>query len=147
MSTLVAQDLGPTVLVDGQVIERLAQKGQLPRRSNCAQISNSRLWVLGAAEANRILPSKESQPLLLSSVIEALVSEFNYVIVDAPALSASSTAESLSPYVDGTILVAIPNSTEIQDLTAARIKLTSRGGHVLGAIYNTSSGASGPGGA
>jgi Mrp family chromosome partitioning ATPase len=146
MATLVAEELGTTILVDGQTIGRMAQKGQLPRRSDCAQISNSGLWVLGATEAGQMAFSDRGRSLLLGSIIEALVREFEYVIIDAPALAASPAAESLSPYVDGTILVVIPNSTEIQDLAAARVKLTSRGGHVIGAIYNTSSGKSSAGG-
>ena len=145
MSTLVAEELGTTVLADGQIIERLALKGQLPRRSDCTQVNNSQLWVLGATEANRLPCNEKGWSLPLGSIIEALVRDFDYVVVDAPALSASPTAEALSPYVDGAILVAVHNDTAVRDLAAARIKLTSRGGQVLGAIYSTAPGKSGPG--
>ena len=139
MSTLIAENLGHTVIVEGQLIERLAQKGLLPRRSDCTQISNGRLWVLGTEEVSRIPLSVEPRPIPIGAVIEALSREFDYVVVDTPALSESQAAEVIAPYVDGAILVATHNTTELQDLAEARVKLTARGGNVLGAIYNTSS--------
>lgn len=146
MATLIAEEFGATILVDGPLIERLAQKGRIPRRSDCKQINNSHLWVLSATEASGMACSEKSRSIPVGAVIEALIREFEYIVIDAPALSVADTAESLSPYVDGSILVAMPNRTEIQDLAEARTRLTARGGHILGAIYNTSSGQSGAGG-
>lgn len=137
-ATLVAEEFGSTILVDGRVIEEFAKAGRLPTRADCSSIKNTRLWVLGSSESARTVSNELSHPLLLGAVVEALVREFDFVIIDAPAMSQSAVAESLSPYVDGSILVVVPNITEIRDIVDARVKLTARGGHVFGAIYNSS---------
>jgi Mrp family chromosome partitioning ATPase len=138
LSTLVAEVFGKCVLVDGQVVADLARKGQLPSRSDCTSIKHSRLWVLGTAEGAEISAQARGKKAPVRAILDSLLGDFEYVVVDTPALSESKAAEALSPEVDGVILVVVPNETDIEDISTARIKLTSRGGHLLGAIYNTS---------
>ncbi len=68
--------------------------------------------------------------------IAELRSEFDYVIVDVPALSESADAIALGPQVDGLVLVLEANSTRresaskmVENLRAAKIK-------ILGAVLN-----------
>lgn len=138
LSTLVAEVYGTSVLVHGQVIADLARKGLAPMRADCTPIRHSRLWVLGTAEGAKMAACTREKKVDVRSVLDALLRDFVYVVVDAPALSVSKAAEVLSPEVDGIILVVVPHETDIEDISAARVKLTSHGGHVLGAIYNTS---------
>lgn len=137
MATLVAMELGPTVLVDGQLLERIARIGVVPRRSHCKQINNGPLWVFSSMEARQMVYNEKGHAIPLGVVIEALEREFKYIVIDAPALSVASIADMLSPYIDGCILVAIPNRTELQDLSEARKRLTAGGGQILGAICNS----------
>jgi hypothetical protein len=145
MSTLVAEVFGTSVLADGQVIADLARKGTLPTRTDCAPIRHSRLWVLGTAEAAKMSAHTREKEVPVRSILDSLLHDFEYLVVDAPALSISKAAEALSSEVDGIILVVVPHETDIDDISAARVKLTSHGGHVLGAIYNTSLDTSGTG--
>jgi hypothetical protein len=137
-ATLLAEEFGSTILVDGQTIEAFAKAGKAPTRVDCSSVRNSQLWVLGSSDLPRSVRSEHNAPWSLSSVVEALLKEFKFVIIDAPAISESTIAESLAPHVDGSILVVVPNVTEVRQITIAKMKLTTRGGRLFGAIYNSS---------
>jgi Mrp family chromosome partitioning ATPase len=70
--------------------------------------------------------------------VKGLLKEFDFVIIDAPSIAESTLAETLAPSVDGSILVVVPNVTEVGEIVSARVKLTTRGGRLFGAIYNSS---------
>jgi Mrp family chromosome partitioning ATPase len=137
LSTLLAEKFGTTLLVDGHAVANLARRRVVPMRSDCSSVRRSRLSVLGKAKAAEIVDHTGKKEESFQFVIESLLHEFEYVIVDAPALSVSRVAQALSPHVDGVLLVVVPNQTDIGDICSARQKLVSTGGHLLGAIYNT----------
>lgn len=136
-ATLVAGMLGTSLLIDGRAVLGLARRRVVPLRSDCTSVGHSRLSVLGKAEAAEITAHAQRRGESVRFVIDSLLNEFDYAIVDAPALSVSRAAQAISPHVDGVLLVVVPNETDIVELSAARKKLMSAGTHVLGAIYNT----------
>lgn len=136
MATILAQTLGMTLLVDGPVLPRLAQSGQLARRLDCTHVDGGHLWHLGTAEVNRMDMVVQSSSHHLRPVLGSLAQEFDYVVVDTPSLAISGLAEALAPIVDGTVLVAVKDRTTVLDLETARLKLTGQGGMLLGSIYN-----------
>lgn len=159
LSTFVAETFGTSLLADGQVLADLATQGTLPLRAHCTPVKHSRLCVLGKTEAANLTAktgvSRIVIPFLSRSslrngvgprtVMNSILRDFEYAVVDAPALSESKAAETLACAVDGIILVVVPHETDINAIAAARVNLTSKGGRFLGAIYNTSLAPSYPG--
>jgi len=137
LSTLLAEKFGSTLLIQGRVLDDLARRRVRPVRSDCASVKQSRLSVLGETEAAEIVDHLGRGKKDVPFVIDWLLHEFEYVIVDAPALSMSKIALTLSPHVDGVLLVVVPNETDIGDVRGARNRLKSADAHLLGAIYNT----------
>ena len=135
LSTIVAEMFGASLLVDGQVLVNMARRKILPLLSDCAVVNESRLRVLGRATAAQ-MKAKGSSDADVGAVLKSLLSDVDFAVIDAPALSASSAAKVLCPEVDGVILVVVPHETDLHDIKNARIALSSHGAQVLGAIYN-----------
>jgi len=68
--------------------------------------------------------------------IDLLRSEFDYSIIDCPALKSSGDLLSIAPFVDGVILVVEANRTRRGDPRQAERCIVSAGGKVLGFILN-----------
>lgn len=68
--------------------------------------------------------------------IELLRSEFDYSIIDCPALKVSGDLLSIAPFVDGVILVIEANRTRRDDPRQAEQCIAAAGGKVLGFILN-----------
>jgi hypothetical protein len=136
MAMMLAERHGPTLLVDALAIVGLARKGRLPTRFMCVQINHGHLWVLGSASVAEMSTSTLAAPLSVREIVEKLELLFDYVMVDAPAMSISNAAEFISTAVNGSMLVVMPNVTEVREVSIARRKLTAQGGRLLGAIYN-----------
>ncbi|CAN5674400.1 hypothetical protein BH10ACI4_BH10ACI4_11320 [soil metagenome] len=145
ISTMLAERHGPTLLVDALAIVGLARKGRIPTRFMCTQINHGHLWVLGSAPVAEMSADSLVAPLSVREIIEKLELLFDYVMVDAPAMSISNAAEFLSTAVNGSMLVVTPNVTEVREVAQARSKLTKQGGRLVGAIYNRIDGNSGTG--
>lgn len=136
LATLLA-GFGSTLLLDGHALFSLAHRRVVPALTDCTSIKQSQLSVFGKAEAEEIAHNTKTKGENVLSEIDALFLEFDYVIVDAPALSVSKAAPTVSIHADGVLLVVVPNETEIADVCAARKKLEAVGSRLLGAIYNT----------
>lgn len=136
IAIMLAERHGTTLLVDALAILQLARIGRIPTRHMCLQINHGPLWVLSSASVASMSADTLAVPLTVRQIVEKLELLFNYVMVDAPAMSISNAAESLSTSVNGSILVVMPNVTEVREVSAARSKLAAQGGRVLGAIYN-----------
>jgi capsular exopolysaccharide synthesis family protein len=106
-----------------------------PIRSFAQPLSCPRLWLVtsgSAAEDGQSLLSSDRMRLRMTE----LRAEFDYVLVDTPAISASNDATVLGSSTDGLVMVLKANSsrresarTAIQDLRAAKVR-------VLGAVLN-----------
>lgn len=68
--------------------------------------------------------------------IELLRSEFEYTIIDCPALGESGDLLSVAPFVDGVIVVVEANRTRRAEPVQAEQTITAAGGKLLGYIVN-----------
>jgi capsular exopolysaccharide synthesis family protein len=104
-------------------------------RSFAQPLSCPRLWLVGAGS-----PAEDSQNLLSSDRmklrITELRTEFDYVLIDTPAVTSGHDATLLAAAADGLVMVLKANSSRresargaISDLRAAKVR-------VLGAVLN-----------
>jgi Mrp family chromosome partitioning ATPase len=106
-----------------------------PIRSFAQPLSCPRLWLVSCGS-----PAEDGQSLLSSDRMRLrmteLRSEFDYVLIDTPAIGSSNDATVLGSVMDGLVLVLKANSSRresargaIHDLRAAKVR-------VLGAVLN-----------
>ncbi len=113
--------------------DAIAQAG--PIRSFAIQVAGSNLWVLPAGTTS------ENKERLLNSEgmrtrLAELVKEFDYVLLDSPALAAYSDALTLGALVEGAILVLQSDSTRRQAARSAKEVMEGAGVRLLGAVLN-----------
>lgn len=60
----------------------------------------------------------------------------DWIIVDAPALEASTAGISMASAMDGVVLVVKSDETQLGDVKSLRREIEAAGGHVLGVIMN-----------
>jgi Mrp family chromosome partitioning ATPase len=68
--------------------------------------------------------------------IELLRSEFDYTIIDCPSMRESGDVLSVSPFVDGIILVVEANRTRRDQPRQAEYSIAAAGGTLLGYVLN-----------
>lgn len=68
--------------------------------------------------------------------IDLLRSEFDYTIIDCPSLKESGDVLSISPFVDGIILIAEANRTRRDQPRQAEQRIAAAGGTLLGYVLN-----------
>ena len=68
--------------------------------------------------------------------IELLRSEFDYTIIDCPSLKASGDVLSISPFVDGIVLIVEANRTRRDQPRQAEQSIAAAGGTLLGYVLN-----------
>jgi Flp pilus assembly CpaE family ATPase len=138
IASMMAEDLGTTLLVDAISVLDFAHSGASIDRSLCKQVQSTKLSLLGSAGTYR-RNKGTVEPSQIAAVLDPLYKEFDFIVVDAPAMRLNSAADKLAPHVVGSIVVVIPDETEMGEMRTARRRLTSRGGTILGAIYNVTS--------
>lgn len=115
------------------LVTSLLEDGDI--RSFAKQLKPSNLWLLSAG-----IPAPKSPSLLnserLKVRLQELRKEFNYILIDAPALNLYSDALALGRIADGLVVVLQADSTRresalkgLQTLREAQVK-------VLGAVLN-----------
>ncbi|MFN0123940.1 MAG: hypothetical protein ACKV2V_25845, partial [Blastocatellia bacterium] len=70
------------------------------------------------------------------AMMEMLRPRFEFVLIDAPAISANPETSLLATLADGIILVAQQDETKCHALTAARASLQSSRANILGVVLN-----------
>lgn len=60
----------------------------------------------------------------------------DWIVVDAPALEASSAALSVAGQVDGVVLVVAADRTRVEEAEALRDEISGAGGAILGVVLN-----------
>ena len=68
--------------------------------------------------------------------IDLLRSEFDYTIIDCPSLKESGDVLSISPFLDGIILIAEANRTRRDQPRQAEQRIAAAGGTLLGYVLN-----------
>jgi len=106
-----------------------------PIRTAIRATSLPNLFVITAGK-----PGEESQPLLASDRmrmrIHELRSEFDFVLIDAPAMSLGSDPIGLGSLSDGVVLVLKANASRKQTARQAVQSLQEGNAKVLGAVLN-----------
>ena len=85
-----------------------------------------------SSEEQAVLPGWDHQ----RAALDRLRPRYGAVLIDCPALSKSASALSLSPVVDGVVLVVEANRTKRDDITHAEQRLESAGAKIVGLILN-----------
>jgi polysaccharide biosynthesis transport protein len=96
------------------------------------------LAVLGAG----IKAADHPEDLFLSAafpkILEELAQQFDYVIIDGPALLENSGTEAILPSVDGVVVVTRPTVSTTTDLVECRTRLDDAKARVLGLVVSDS---------
>lgn len=69
-------------------------------------------------------------------IVQQLRGRSQYVVIDCPALSASSDCISLAPLVDGIVLVVEADRTKKSQIANAQCRIEAAGGKILGLVLN-----------
>ena len=72
----------------------------------------------------------------LTALFGELRSQFDFVLIDAPPVLSTADAASISPHVDGTIIVVDSSRTDTDALLRVRSELERSGGTIVGAVLN-----------
>ncbi len=75
----------------------------------------------------------------LGTFMQVAGSEYDYVIIDTPALECNTDALVISDRTDAAILVAKMGSTTIKDIRKAQTQLNAINAYILGVVLNKSS--------
>lgn len=147
---LATQGSGSVCLVDANLrapsLHQLLGVGKFPGLADATvkpgpikdftvRIPEGNLWLLpsgsSAAEAQRLFASDR-----LRSRLGELVEEFEFVLIDAPAVGSGSDAVLLGQMADGVVLVLEANSTRRETARMAKESLESANVKLLGAVLN-----------
>jgi len=73
---------------------------------------------------------------IMKDLLEKLKVEYDYILIDSPAISVAADASLLSHMCDGTLFVIASDEATIEDTILAKELLISAGANILGAIHN-----------
>jgi Mrp family chromosome partitioning ATPase len=92
------------------------------------------LAVLGAGTTAAGLPEDLFLSTAFPKVLEELARQFDYVIVDGPALLDAAGTEAILLSVDGVVVVVRQTVSTITDLVECRTRLSNAGARLLGIV-------------
>lgn len=72
----------------------------------------------------------------IGGLVKELSSQFDIVLIDAPPVLSAADASSISPSVDGTIVIVDSSRTDTDTLLRVRAEIDRAGGNVIGAVLN-----------
>jgi Mrp family chromosome partitioning ATPase len=109
----------------------------------CAQTDMDNVMILSAVEGTGRGPSItpkltgwHSSPQIQQAYLKTLLWNFDYVIVDCPALSSSSDVKALAPILDGVAVVVEAKRRRVRRIQTSQHVVESFGGKFLGYILN-----------
>ncbi len=124
------------LLADAQAILAIAHRDGVHAVALCERVEPGRVWVLGSRQIEHAGLSSSRVLSSPAAVLELLRHEFSHIVIDAPALSVSDDALTLSATVLGTVFVAASARTEKRQIVEACRTFTSLGAKVFGSVYN-----------
>lgn len=71
-----------------------------------------------------------------AEVLRQMKQEFDFVVIDAPAIAMHGEAAALAGLVDGVILVAEPHVTPLRHMDRTQRRLHRARAHILGMVFN-----------
>jgi Mrp family chromosome partitioning ATPase len=120
---------------------RVPEASQVVRHCSETQLDN--LLTLPAVVGRLVGPRNpqpvkdwHSDPEYRAACLKALRWNFDYIIVDCPALAVSSDATLLAPLIDGVAIVVQAGRTRRGQIQRARQTVENAGGEFLGFVLN-----------
>ena len=132
------------LIVDARALHDLHQKDVSEALQHCAPTLMDNLQFLPAVETveqssgekTARLTGWHSSPQIRQAYLNRLIQHFDYVIIDCPAMSASSDMNALASLIDGVVVVVDANRTVYLNRQGSQELVESAGGKVLGYILN-----------
>lgn len=132
------------LIVDARALHDLHQKDVSQALQHCAPTLMDNLKFLPAVETveqscgekTSRLTGWHSSPQIRQAYLNRLLQHFDYVIIDCPAMSASSDMNALASLIDGVMVVVDANQTVYLNWQGSQELVESAGGKVLGYILN-----------
>ncbi len=133
-----------TVIVDAQRLQRLTAADYMHLPQLCVDTNIHNLWLLPNKEFDgRLARTHHAQadawqrePEFGLERLQAFGSEFDYTLIDCPALKASYEAAMLAPIVDGVVLVVEADRTKRDQIRRAQQTIGMSNGKLLGLVLN-----------
>ena len=132
------------LIVDARALHDLHQKDVSQALRHCAPTLIDNLKFLPAIETVEQSSGKKterltgwhSSPQIRQAYLNRLSQHFDYVIIDCPAISASSDVGALSSMIDGIVVVVDANRTVYLKGQGSQEVVENVGGKILGYILN-----------
>jgi Mrp family chromosome partitioning ATPase len=106
-----------------------------PSKCSAAQVGDTNLWFLPAGnQCKHVLLLPDSS--LVETRLRELRKEFDYVLLDGPALTSSALATSICKAADGTVMVMEPSGITATTLANRRRLLATAKIRLLGVVIN-----------
>lgn len=139
---LAAKTQRRVVIVDASAFHDLERTDANQILRQCTKTGIDNLLLLSAAEGVGRSSSERpmritgwhSTPQIRQAYLKKLCCNFDYVIIECPALSASSDVKALAPIVDGVAVVVSRNRTRLRKVQTSQHVIESLGGKFLGYI-------------
>ncbi len=140
---LATQSQKSVVVVDAVGLARVyvAEPTQVPQHCSETQIAN--LFTFPSEDSGVAdLPEStngvgwHSDPGYRAVCLKALRWNFDYVLVDCPALAASAEAVMLAPIIDGVVIVVEAGQTQNGQIQRAQHAIENAGGKFFGFVLN-----------
>ncbi len=141
---LAANTKKRVVIVDARAFHDLEPADSRNVLRQCAQTGIDNLLILSAAGRGERLATERpmriagwhSSPQMCQAYLQSLRSNFDYVIIDCPALSASSDVKALAPNIYGVVVVVESKRKRVRRGHTSQHIVESAGGKFLGYILN-----------
>lgn len=142
--SLAARTKKRVVIVDARAFHDLGPADANKVLRQCAQTDSDNLLILSAAgrggrvatESPRRIAGWHSSPQIRQAYLKTLRGNFDYVIIDCPALSASSDVKALAPNIQGVVVVVEATRKRVRRAHTSQDVVESSGGKFLGYILN-----------
>lgn len=141
---LAARTKKRVVIVDARAFHDLEPADANKVLRQCAQTDIDNLLILSAAARGERVATESfariagwhSNPQIRLAYLNTLRGNFDYVIIDCPALSASSDVKALAPNIHGVVVVVESNRKRVRRGHASQDVVEFSGGKFLGYILN-----------
>jgi len=112
-----------------------AMKGSKPMHEYARRASGSQLWLITAGATGKE-PNGALNPARLRARMAELRDEFDFVLLDTPAIHSFGDAALLAQLTDGIILVVGSHTTRREPARMAKASMEAAGVPILGAVLN-----------
>jgi Mrp family chromosome partitioning ATPase len=141
---LAAETKKRVIIVDARAFHDLDPADSKNVLRECAPTEIENVLILSAAERGGRVSTEapgriagwHSIPQLRQAYLKTLCGNFDYVIIDCPALSASADVKALAPNIHGVVVVVEPKRKRRRQAHTSQDVIERSGGKFLGYILN-----------